>query len=72
VREVKMKERKNLRAPFASPRQDMDRPTSTGPQAVSAARVKGFGRENVSVFFSILETELEEIKIFSKQAFQRG
>jgi hypothetical protein len=42
------------------------------PQAVPAARVKGFNRENVSVFFSILETETEKIKIFSKQAFQRG
>jgi lipid II:glycine glycyltransferase (peptidoglycan interpeptide bridge formation enzyme) len=42
------------------------------PQAVSAARVKDFNRENVSNFFSILETEMEKIKIFSKQAFQRG
>jgi hypothetical protein len=37
-----MKERKNLRAPFASPRQDVDRPTSTGLES------KGGRIENVS------------------------
>jgi hypothetical protein len=39
------------------------------PQAVSAARVKGFNRENVSVYFSILETEMEKIKCSLNRLF---
>jgi hypothetical protein len=39
------------------------------PQAVSAARVKGFYRANVSVSFSILETEMEKIKFSPNRLF---
>jgi hypothetical protein len=39
------------------------------PQAVSTARVKGFNCKNVSVLFSILETEMEKIKFSPNRLF---